>query len=48
MDEESMIRLGIAFMFSEAGVTIGQAARLAWDDDVLAALTGDAGGGREP
>jgi hypothetical protein len=47
MDEESMVRLGVAFMFSGAGATIRQAARLAWDDDVFAALTGDGNGGQE-
>jgi hypothetical protein len=48
MTEESMARLGVALMFSGAGATIGQAARLAWDDDVFAALTGDGSGVREP
>jgi hypothetical protein len=44
MTEERRARLGVAFMFSGAGATIRQAARLAWDDDVFAALTGTGGG----
>jgi hypothetical protein len=48
MTEESTARLGVAFMFLDCGVTIRQAARLAWDDDVFAALTGADNGGQEP
>jgi hypothetical protein len=42
MTEESMARLGVAFLFLDSGATIEQAAALAWGDDVFAALTGEA------
>jgi hypothetical protein len=39
VSEESMARLGIAFMFLDHGATVEEAAVLAWDEDVFAALT---------
>lgn len=40
MSEESMARLGLAFLFLNAGATIEQAAALAFDDEIFAAITG--------
>jgi len=39
MTAESMAKLGLALLFKDAGVPVELAARLAFDDEVFAAVT---------